>query len=155
LPVIVDSQHKTSSTTICTLLRLLPQNHSPSVHLGKQHYPRTCQGASTRDDAGEGGLHVSDQNFIISRPPSPAPHPPTANIHRLVDYYGCGNNFLRSLGRNHYKAIALKTPAGTILSAIEMFRQSSLVQSRNQKCGDVKTRKKSEEWDSPPKEGCC
>jgi hypothetical protein len=55
----------------------------------------------------EGGLHVLDQSFI-SKPPFLPPHPPTANIHT-----GRGNTAVeilssKSLGLNHYKALALR-----------------------------------------------
>jgi len=136
LPVIVDSQHKTSSTTICTLPRLLPQNHSPAVHLGKQHYPRTCQGASTRDDAEEGGLHVSRQSFIISKGPLPL-HP----IPQLQISTGSSTNTLweqfskiyrpgATIRRLHKHAPFVRLFSG-LMSVMGIFRQLSVVFCRD------------------------
>jgi hypothetical protein len=76
------------------------------------------------DDAGEGDLHVSDQSFIPLQAPFPCPHPPTADIHRLVEINGCANNFLKSLGGNHYKAISLTTHS---MSSIAIFHQPRTV----------------------------
>src|SRR5215469_18311822 len=47
LAVIVDSQQKTSSATIYTPQRLLPQNIRSPAHLGRQPYPSNCRKAST------------------------------------------------------------------------------------------------------------
>jgi hypothetical protein len=58
-----------------------------TVHLGIRHYRCNLSESFNIEDPGDGGMHVAGQSFIISVlwPPSPAPQPPTADIHRLVD----------------------------------------------------------------------
>jgi hypothetical protein len=95
LAVIVGSQQKTSSATIYKLPPLLPQNIRSPVHLGRQPYPSNCRKCLYIDDAGEGGLHVSDKLHSFASPLPLHPIPQTADIHKLVEVNGCGNNFLK------------------------------------------------------------
>src|SRR5215470_19091490 len=78
LAVIVGSQQKTSSATICTLPRLLPTEQSRSLR--ETTLPTYLSGSFYRDDAGEGGLHVSGQSSTHFEGPLPLHSIPQSQI---------------------------------------------------------------------------